>query len=162
MTYFTYFVVCLHWITSIRQGIKSCLVLWPQYQKVSAYSRQLTNTPRKHQRASECWWNKWQGDSGLEHYRFHSKQCCSGCGWASEYRAVEPSDNQRISTLADKQTKQATTTKKTHTQKVVNRCLQLWSEGSSRLRPRQLGPQTALSCKEAGGQTALCRVCCPR
>lgn len=35
MTYFTYFVVCLHWIISIRQGIKSCLVLWPQYQKVS-------------------------------------------------------------------------------------------------------------------------------
>ena len=63
-------------------------------------------------------------------------KCSSGYGRASEYRAVEPSDNQRMGKLADKQN---TPKKKTHTQKVVNRCLQLWSEGSSRFRSRQLG-----------------------
>lgn len=100
---------------------------------------------------------------GLEHYRFHSKQCCSGCGRASEYRAVEPSDNQRMGTLADKQTKQATTTKKKHIHRKlwigVFNCGQRAAAGSD-LGSLDLG--TALSCKEAGGQTALCRVCCPR
>lgn len=49
---------------------------------------------------------------GLERFCFHSKQCRSGCGRASEYRAVEPSDNQRTGKLAGEQTKQAKKKKK--------------------------------------------------
>lgn len=53
---------------------------------------------------------------GLERFCFHSKQCRSGCGRASEYRAVEPSDNQRTGKLAGEQTKQAKKKKNSYTE----------------------------------------------
>lgn len=98
---------------------------------------------------------------GLERFCFHSKQCRSGCGRASEYRAVEPSDNQRTGKLAGEQTKQAKKKKFIHRRlwRGVFNCGQRAAAGPG-LGSVELG--TALSCREAGGQRALGRVCHPR
>ena len=103
---------------------------------------------------------------GLERFCFHSKQWCSGCGRASEHRAVEPSDSQRAGKLADRQTKQAEKKPKTK-QKLIHR--RLWRGVFNCGQRAAAGPGlgsvdlgTALSCREAGGQRAPGRVRRPR
>lgn len=86
-------------------------------------------------------------------------KCSSGYGRASEYRAVEPSDNQRMGKLADKQNKP----KKKHIHRKL--WIGVFNYGQRAAAGSDLGSLdlgTALSCRKAGGQTALCRAYCPR
>lgn len=73
---------------------------------------------------------------GSGHFCFHRKERCSGCGQASECRAVGPSYNQRTCKFTKKQTKQKAEKPEGSEQVSLTA---LWSEGSSGSRPRQLG-----------------------